>query len=526
MMDKPSRSELGTLAAILVIMVAAQSINLNAPLLRLHESSLTQFGKQARNQLRWGPGITKFGLLNTTGPRLDYYEDYRKHFYHSPALPGQILALGFGMLGESERTMRMVGMGCAVWAVLMFFWLLTALGLRGCHRLAPVAVFALNPMFAYFSIVALQMVLALAFGLTALSAYWTWRSTQRKRWLVLMFAAFFLGAHCVWAIFYFMVAVALHLLVEKPRRAPLAFLVLALGPIFFATYLLHLYVQDPSALKYLWRSFQERSQVGIPLSIWASNEVREFGVYHGILIPLAVIGLIRAVRRRDALDKFVLCLSVLLVDELWLREYATKHFWSSFPGVPFLVIAAAVGVTGIVEKIRSQRAAGAVVTGILLICFAQSGAVLWDRLTRFGAYEFYYKMAVAARSVSEPHEKIGVVTDDISHYSRYYLDRFTISYIERERRLEIESFADVAQNVSPAEALESFVRAGVRYVIAAKKSEILEQVGFMRTLTDEQLGAFGVDTGSSELVRALDERYESKLIQGFRVYDLRLGKSR
>lgn len=506
-----TRRESGFLAAVLLMMLGAQCINLNAPLLRHHESMLTQFGKQARNQLRFGAGVTRFGLLNTTGPRLDAYENYREHFYHHPALPGQVLALGFMFGGESERTMRVVGMMLAVLGVFAFLWLVTELGWHGSKRMIAVAAFALNPSFVYYSIVAVNMTLVVGFGIAACAAYLRWRGDRRPRWLAVMFAALFLGSHSDWQIYYVHIAIALHLFFDTPRRVGLAMLVLAAGPLFFGTFILHLLLQDASTLEHMLRALRVRQGAGAGVAGYVMREGLEIGKYFGVLVLLALYWVVR-IRR----ERFILCLAALLLDEVWLFGHAYGHSWSTYPGIPFFVLAAVSGGEDLLRRISFKRTAVAVVAA--LFC-ATSVFMLRNRLTKFGAYEFYYKMALAAREVSLPEDRIGIVTHDEPHYSRYYLDRYAITYLP-PGTLQVEGFAGISQVSGFEEALKKFEEQGVRYVVAAGR-HVVEHVAFMRGLTDEQLKAFGVE---SEPVRVLASRFEATSVRGFTIFDLKRRK--
>lgn len=509
---------------VLLVMAAHQCVNIDVPFLRLRESSLVTFCKNARNQLRFGPGVTRFGLLDVTGPSLAAYSDYRAHFYHCPALTGQTVALTFAVFGESEWSARLVGVAASLGTVTAFYWLVCLLGWDGWKGLIASAVFALNPLFCYFSIVTIHNTLAMFFGCLASSSYWKWRENGRKIYLWLMLGLFFLGAHTHWTIYYFMAAVALHAAIQKPHRLMFSAAVLGAAVLYFCSFLAHLYVLDPAGkapFDHLLRSLSVRASASqTSLGAYLYGEVREAALYFTVSgLFLAVLGFIQGMRSRKSPEVWLMsCLVLLLADEVWLRGHAQDHPWSMYPGVPFVALAAVSGGAWLWGRGWVARIA------VVILAAAggvQAEMVLRDRLTRFGAYEFYYKMATAARDFSNPNDKIGIVTDDLIHYSRYYLDRYALSYAPQERRLQVESFEGTRENVSIEDALRIFEKEGVRFVVAARKEDVLQAVPFVRGFSEEQFKAFGIDVGRSPVVAALERRYPKSLFRGFTLYHVK-----
>lgn len=526
------RGEALFLGTVLLALVLLQGVGLTRPFLRQHESNGTEFGKHARNHLKFGLGKT-FGLmLDVSGPRLDAYGDYRAHYYSNhPPLSSWLLALAFAVFGVSEATFRSLLIALSVVALLLFRRLAARILEAPYDRVATVC-FALLPTFVFYSIVTCLHVVALVGVLASLLAYLRWVESPRAGRYAAIVGAIFFACYSSWEGYYAAPAlVVAHLWSRRPKRGAVLAL-LGVNLAIFGVYLLHLWAADPvrgEPLKSLLAAGSSRSALsGVRLVPYVLGEARElllmFTVPALALAGVWMLGLLRAPRREaDGLIAGSLCLGF---HEVVFATLAAQHEYYSY----FLVIPVALGAAAGLQRLRERLAARSVrlslaATGLAAAAFL--GQTAWQlprRLGREGGYEFYYRLGVALRDAVAPDEKVLVLTDNIPFYTPFYGDRYALWYDAPHRVLMAENTGPRRTDVGEEEILRLLRDNPDRldWAVTADKASVGPEVAWLRSLDDRTLEAFGVETRPTPRRELLEQRYgPARAVGGFLFWDLR-----
>lgn len=498
---------------LVLALVLLQCVGITRPFLRHHESVLTEFGKHARNHLKFGLGKT-YGLrLDVSGPSLAPYECYRDYFYsHHPPLPALLLAGVYGIFGVSEAAFRGFLILLSVAALLLFRRIAARLLAPPFDRVAA-ACFAFLPMFVYYSIVTCLQLVALVGILAAFVFYFRWRDTGRKREYAGIVVSIFLACYSSWEGYYAAPALAIaHLWARRPNRGAVLAL-LGVNVAIFGVYLLHLWAADPVHLtpvkSLLGAGFSRSSAQGPSLPAYVVGEAREAAMMFTLpALGLAGWWLVTVIRGpRQEADGFVLGSAALGLDEVVFTQVASVHEYYSYGLVVFVALAAASGLhrwTGRLGKTAALAAAGICAVAFL----GQAAWILPRRLAREGGYEFYYKLGVAVRDAVPPDDRVFLLTDNIPFYTPFYGDRYFLWYDARNRLLLAENMGPRKTEVSEEEVLR-LIRdnpGGIQWAVTAEKSVTVPQVGWLQRLDDAGLEAYGVETRRSARRELLEQR--------------------
>jgi hypothetical protein len=399
-------------AAVAAVFAGALLIGLDSPFLRHREVVCAYYANLARNAVRHGYGTTRLGLFEVAGPDLAVYDDWRRYAYpNRPPVSVLITSLWFHVFGDREAVMRLSLIAASLGTLGAFFALARRL-LEPRWAAAALAVFALNPMFWYFSVVAVHLVYALGFSLAAW-ACWV-RFDESRRYRVLTFSFLALACLCDWPGVFAGISLAADAFLGRRRGRAAALLATPAAAV--ALHLLHLAWIDPDGglIRKLLRAGTERA--GLPnVFAYLVGEGREAAVYFTLGgLGLAALGLRRLPRRAWPL-------ALLGLEEVVFMRLAHEHDYLSFSLVPFFAVAAARGLASLWASPRARPLALAACA----LAAAQSAWITGDRLTRRGAYEVNYRAGLAVRDVAGPRERTLLTIADVRQHTPFYADRYT-----------------------------------------------------------------------------------------------------
>ncbi len=398
------------------LFAAPHLATVSGPFLRHREGILAQYGIMARNQVRLGWSETRLGLYEVSAPDVSVYGDWRRYEYpNRPFLSVFLTSLWFAAFGDGEAVIRLSLLAAAL-GTMAGFWALARRMLGDRWAIVALAAFAFNPMFWYFSGVAVHLVYALCFSVAAW-ACWI-RRDDHRRYRIATFAFLALACLSDWPGCFAALSIAADAWLSRRRLQAAALLGTAAA--CFGLHLLHLLWIDPEGGPLVRRFLAaggERTALGLSsLPAYALGEAREAGLYFTLGgIVLAAIGLRR-------LPQSGWLLALLGLEEVVFMHWAHVHDFLSYSLAPFLAIAAARGV----ERLWTAPSKGRWAAGVLLaLAAAQSAWVTGDRLTRRGAYEVQHRAGLAIRSVARPRDKVLLTISDLRQYTPYYADRYT-----------------------------------------------------------------------------------------------------
>jgi hypothetical protein len=404
-----------TPVAVAVVFAAGALLHVGSPFLRHREGVGAQYAIMARNHVRLGYAATRLASYEVSAPDLSVYPYWREYCYpNRPFLSVLLTSLWFRVFGDAEAVLRLSLLVASLGAMLAFLKLAERI-LDPRWTGVAVALFALNPMFWYFSGVAVHLTYALAFSLAAWACRVRWEEGRRFRALTVVFL--FLACESDWPGYYAALSIGLDALLQK-RRLQAAGL-LSVGIAAFGLHVLHLYLVDPDGGPLVRRFLMagaQRSAQGLPGPFaFAVGELRELGLYFTVGVGvLAAIGLRRLPRR-------VWLLALLGLDEVLFMRWAHIHDYLTYSLVPFAALAAAKGVEVLWTSPRLKPAAGA----LLALAAAQSLWITGDRMTREGAYEVNYRAAQAIRQGTIEKDRVLITIADERQFTPYYADRYT-----------------------------------------------------------------------------------------------------
>jgi hypothetical protein len=402
-------------AAIVVVFAGALFIHIGRPFLRHREMVATQYAIMARNHVRLGLAKTRLASYEVSAPDLSVYPYWREYCYpNRPFLSVLITSLWFRLFGDGEAVLRL-SLLLAALGSLVAFWKLAERIVDARWVVVATALFAFNPMFWYFSIVAVHLTYALTFSLAAWACRVRWEDGPRFRVLTVVFLV--LACETDWPGYYAALSIALDALLQKRRLEAAGLFAVGLGT--FGLHVLHLLWIDPDHGPFVRKLFSagvQRSAQALPGPFaFVFGEAREIGLY--FTVGLALLALV-ACRR---LPRRVWLLALLGLDEVLFMRWSHHHDYLTYPLVPFFALAATKGVEWLWSTPRYKLAAPA----LLALAAVQSLWITGTRLTREGAYEVNYRAALVIREVATPQDRVLVTIADERQFTPYYADRFT-----------------------------------------------------------------------------------------------------
>ena len=438
-------------AAVAAVFTAALFINIGRPFLRHREAVGAVYATMARNHVRLGYAQTRLASYEISAPDASVYPDWKAYCYPNRTFLSVLLtSVWIHLFGDGEAVVRISLLIAALGALAAFVALAQRL-LDPRWVGVATALFALNPMFWYFSIVAVHLTYALAFSLAAWACRVRWE--EHRRYRILTFLFLFLACESDWPGFYAALSMAIDAFLERKR--PLAAVFMSVGVAVFGLHLVHLWAIDPAGgalVRRFLAAGAERSSGGLPNPVaFGIGEVRELGLYFtGGLLGLSIVG-VRTLPRRMWL------LALLGLDEVLFMRWAHVHDYLTYPLVPFFALAGAKGVEALWTTPPRKLAAGA----LLALAAAQSVWITGNRLTREGAYEVNYLAGRAIREGTTERDRVLITIADERQFTPYYADRYTAGVEPGEPNLMVHPSGERF----PVAAVEDFEKYFGKYSV-------------------------------------------------------------
>jgi hypothetical protein len=418
------------LAGIVTAYAALATIRLTSPFHRHHEGICATHAVHARNHVLHGLGVTRLGHLELGGEDLSVHPGWRDDFYpNRPTVSILAPALFIAVLGDAEWVFRLnlVLVGAAT--VLVFAALARRL-LDPPWDLVASGIFALLPIFTYFSHIATHLSYVLLFSLLAWYANLRWDDGRRFR--VLLFLSLVLACQSDWPGYFAAFSIAVHRF--RGLRSPLSWAVLGVAVACFALHLLHLawLVPDGRLVKRFLLGGADRSFLeSPPLLAYVAEEAREIALYFGAgTLVLAVAGWIRFVRTRHAVPLLLLLLGL---EEIVFTYLAYWHDFLTYPLLAGVALAAAEGAAVLWARPRARPA----VVALLVAAAVQAAWVGAGLHTQPGPYDDALRVNAAIRAHTSPRDRVLLTLPDAKRLGQYYSRRFVASCEGRDTRLSI-----------------------------------------------------------------------------------------
>lgn len=415
--------------------------------------------------------------LGTSGPRLENYDDYRRHYYiNHPPLPGLLTAIAFKLAGEREASYRgtMVLLSCA--AVVGFLALSRSLLSREGAWVAT-GLLALMPLFAYYSPLVGHMSTMLPCVMLMMIGYRSWTATKRPVWLVVMTAAQLLACASAWEGYYAAAAVAAHSLWTR-RDWKLAAGVVAVNVAAFGGFLAWLHALSPPDHSLVSQFFSLGAQRagGDPIDAQIFAVGKELGKH--VTVPVLVAALFGLAgwwkHRLAESSAFIACWLAFGADQVVFRHYSIVHDFFTLPVAPFFAWMAAIAAVELWRR-WSFGPALAVLLGIGFV--AQTARVMHSRLTHdFGPDAMRAEISLLVRDHTEPNARVLLITRPPIFHHAWYSKRYVEIYDPVDRTLE-QSYSAPSARVEFERMIE-IVRTRERlydYVMLARVDTLLAE---------------------------------------------------
>ena len=461
------------LGILAVLFAGACSVGLTGPFLRHQEAVVGRYGSYARNFARMGVWESRFGMIQVNAPDMSVFGDWRDYYYpQRPALSAVLLSFWTRLFGDGEASLRgsliLVG-----WCSILLFHALARRLLPEPWDLAATALYGLNPMFLYYSIIAVHYAYALLFSVAAWAA--AVRVKEGRRYVALMFAALVLGCVTDWPPYY--TALSLMVYFWKGWRSPMSAALGAAAVACFGLNLLHRWLLDPVTGRFVGQLMavgaHHVSLGDVSPMRYAYSEAREIGLYYTVGLSLAsIVGIVVLVRRREWTP---LLFALFGLEELMFFRQAYEHDYLTFSAAPFFALTAAAGLRDLWERPKLRFCAP--LLGALFL--VQAAWVNGDRLTRQGGNEPAWQAAVLIREQTAPRERSLVAMEN--PLIEYYGDRYASRIDTMAGRLSLSPVGPV--EIRRIEDLVAHLErgdAGFDVIVVGAAERAVERIGFFR----------------------------------------------
>ena len=357
-----------------------------APLDGFHGSILAEYGRIAQNYLKFGYLRTKLGQTTNYG-WVESSESFRYRVDHPPLIPLS-LSVSFGLFGIHEWSARLVPVLSSV-AILPLVFVLARRLARGRTALLASFLLSLAPLYVYYSRLPAQHILATSFSLLTFFFYYCWTETGKGGHYFGMYVSFVLGALSDWTAYFVVPPILLHYIAYEYRKTRDFKFVLSFAILPFILFGAHLgwayLLGGKGVLKelldlFLFRSLSAGSRQGQFAFTWwdfyAIGYTRSKLFLTPTLCLLSIVGSITLVaglfqKESSKQNAFVLALflfglshNLLFSNRVFIHDYAML-----FHLLPFFVIAAALGVEFVIEKVLLNRTTWVVPFVLAMCCY-------------------------------------------------------------------------------------------------------------------------------------------------------------
>jgi predicted membrane-bound mannosyltransferase len=496
-----------------VVFAGTCSIGLTRPFLRHQEAVVARYGSYARNFARMGVWESRFGMIQVNAPDMSVFGDWRDHYYpQRPALSAILLSFWTRIFGDGEASLR-ASLILVGWASILLFHALARRLLPEPWDLIATVLFALNPMFLYYSLIAVHYVYALLFSLAAWAA--AVRVKEGRKHVVLMFTSIVLGCFTDWPPYF--TALSLILYFWKERRA-LSVSIGAVAVACFGLNLLHRWSLDPRSVGKLFAVGAHHVALGgVSPFAYLYSEAREIGLYYTLGLTVAsILGTVALVRRRE---RTVLLFALFGLEEVLFFRQAYEHDYLTISLAPFMALSAAVGLRHLWERPKLKLVAA----GLAGIAFLQAVVVNGDRLTRMGGNEPAWRSAVLIREQTGPRERSLLAMEN--PMIEYYADRYASRIDTIAKKLSLSPKGPV--KIDRIEDLVAHLErgdAGFDVIVVGAAERATANIDFFRKvgLVSSEFEKWGFFTADHPLRRLLSKQARREESHGaFQLYRMK-----
>lgn len=529
MLRLPLSARSSALCAILALSGALSLVRVSRPFDAHVEYSLSMYATFGRNYARFGYGAAGLAPVDAGGPSLEPYGGALNQAYtHRPPLVSLIISLPMRVFGAKEPVLRVT----LAFAAVLTVWLFSCVAARALAPpwdLVATGLFAVVPIYSYFSVSTVHQVFALLGCLLVFLFYVRWRERSEPGRFRVFLAVAALAAWLDWPVYFAIGAVAvLHAVRghEARRRAPLLLLPALVG---LGGFVLYLFLLDPEGLLPI-RSFLHsgsthgRSAAGGAVG-YLSGEARELLVHMTApLLALALAGTALLRPRRGFADALILSTALLGLDELVFPSMCAWHDFLTLPLAVFAALAAARCL-----RFLWERKGGKPVAALAVLAFAiQSGAVLHKRWTFTGYVGVMKDLAVGVGRITRPGDRVLARLNVDPYLMSFYADRFVVSY--REGALGRQYVNPGEEGISEDELIRRLSAGGSGFtcVVTASAERAAERFPWVAGLRQSPgfepfvRRHYGFETASapSKLVEFLRSRYRAEEHDGLLLFRL------
>ncbi len=196
-----------------------------------HDFNNAFFGNIARNTLRYGVVVTRFGQVVNSG--IVTPSEFSYHTHH-PGLLITLLTLSYYFFGITEISTRLVPIILSVLTVLLLYVIVKKLYSPAVAALAAV-FWIITPLYLYFGKMAVHEIPVLFFFLFSLWRYLAWNEGNSRRNFVWLIIGIILGCLSGWPGYYTPVSLLVyHFLLHRKFEKKLVWLIIVPLGLFLA----------------------------------------------------------------------------------------------------------------------------------------------------------------------------------------------------------------------------------------------------------------------------------------------------
>lgn len=449
------------------------------------------YSRFARNHINFGLDKTKLMMLDVNSNELSNYTDCKEHFYPSrPVLTTLSITLVFSILGPNEISFRLLLIAISIANIFLFHMFAARLFDKKRADMATL-LFALNPMFLFYTITNPELSLSLFFVLLCFIFY-----LKEKYFISAIFI--FIGCMSDWLSYFAVPCLILHLIITK-KYVNISYYIVAVI-LAFSIHIVHLIVVDPGnvLLNRLIQRAQGSAEGTLSVFQYVIEEGKKVVLY--FTVPVVLLSLFYLVQIPK--NSFVLCLSLFVLFQIVFKSQAQAHNFYTYMLLPFFILCA-------VEALNFIRLKSKVVFYLVFLVFiAQTIGVSYFRFTRVEGQKLYYDLSGIIRETAAKNDRFIIVTSQNAvHHLSFYCPNHTLIYFEPTEMLMYGISLNYKEGIDGNKLIEFAKQNNYRIVLAtdesAKDMDYIKIIG----LTPDKIKEYRFQTKDSKLLKLLSEPY-------------------
>lgn len=368
------------LCLILVMAAGVLLYKSNKPFFGHHDWNSVVYSNIARNYLRYGYLLTKFGQVRNHDYASISEFNYLTHY--PPLLP-ILISLSFQLFGITEIAARLVPISISVIMVALLYMIGREIYGEAVGLIAALLTI-LTPLYLYYGKLPVHDTVVPAFSLLAFWGYLHFNRIGKFRYYLLMVIGIILGGLLNWTGYYIVPAILLHQFIfthKRHSRLP----IIALVPMcifLFSLHLLHIKILTGDFLGGgLSRIFMERANPYLTANVYhfswrkyIGQEIQFLRIYFTNIVILAILfwflKQIKQLRsdKRSHLDGYLIVLLIYgMIHLIIFPQLVFIHDYMIYYLLPFMVLAAASTIDKVIKLIPSWRFQSVVFTILILM---------------------------------------------------------------------------------------------------------------------------------------------------------------